>query len=242
MQSNPKNFQTKKSKNFQCTEELVLAESFLKYHNIKVVEKITKYFEGALVVLDFGAGIGTLADLYKRLNNAIPECVEIDKKQRHILKVKGYICYSSINFTPKKYDAIYSCNVLEHIQDDRKILNDLYKKLKPGGIVSIYVPACMSLYNYFDSYAGHYRRYEKKELVEKMQDAKFNILNCEFSDSIGYFSWLFVKYFGDKNITKLASEKQLIFYDKYIYPFSLFIDSLGAKYFFGKSLIITAKK
>jgi predicted SAM-dependent methyltransferase len=238
----PKNPQSQKNNKFQCTADLELAENYLKRYNTKILKELVKEFHVTSRVLDFGAGIGTMAGIYKTLKGIAPDCVEVDINQRKFLNKKGYICYSSIDAISKKYDGIYSSNVLEHILDDKEILKILYTKLKKNGVISIYVPAFMFLYNHFDSHAGHYRRYQKKELVEKVKAANFKIIRCDYSDSIGFFSWLYVKYFGSKQTNELASERQLKFYDKYIYPLSVLIDNIGAKKFFGKSLVIVAKK
>jgi len=93
-----------------------------------------------------------------------------------------------------------------------------------------------------DKSVGHFRRYEKGSLLQKMKDANFKVIDCYFCDSLGFFASLFFKFFGYKKIDGSSLGKSFLFYDKFIYPFSALLDRLGAKYFFGKNLIIFAQK
>ena len=57
-----------------------------------------------------------------------PICIEIDLENRKYLKSKGFVVFKSI-FNPKNnFDAVFSSNVLEHIEDDQKTLNDILQK------------------------------------------------------------------------------------------------------------------
>ena len=100
----------------------------------------------------------------------------------------------------------------------------------------------MCLYNQLDSSVGHYRRYEKDELVKKLLEANFNIKECYYVDSIGFFAWLSLRLKGYSDNNKLGSNNNLKIYDKCIYPFSALLDKLGLKYLFGKNLLVIAQK
>ena len=60
-------------------------------------------------------------------------------------------------------DAIVSSNVLEHVVDDEACLAAMWKLLRPGGLLALYVPARPELYNEFDSAVGHQRRYTRPD-------------------------------------------------------------------------------
>ena len=51
-------------------------------------------------------------------------------------------------------------HVLEHIEDDKNELNEVFKKLKSNGVLIIMVPQHQSLYSNLDKHVGHLRRYE----------------------------------------------------------------------------------
>ena len=72
--------------------------------------------------------------------------------------------YSIINkYTKKKFDLILLADVLEHIKDDKKIVNKLSKSLKNNGFILITVPSYKILFSKKDIILGHYRRYSKKK-------------------------------------------------------------------------------
>jgi hypothetical protein len=120
------------------------------------------------------------------------------------------------------------------------MLSDLKAFIKPGGILAIYVPAFDILYSNFDSHAGHYRRYSRKEMNEKLVKAGYRVLKSNYSDSIGFFLWLIIKFFNKKNESQLVNDRSLVVFDKIVYPFSKVLDLIGFKHFFGKNLIVLA--
>ena len=73
-------------------------------------------------------------------------------------------------------DAIGAFDVLEHIQEDRAVLQQMYKALKPGGFAFITVPQHRWMWSVVDEYACHVRRYDVKELHEKVGEAGFEIV------------------------------------------------------------------
>ena len=97
---------------------------------------------------------------------------------------RNFICYKNLEEINKTYDVVYTSNVLEHIEDDVSTLKQLHSKIKVNGLLAIYVPAFMCLYNQLDSSVGHYRRYEKDELVKKLLEANFNIKECMMVDKL----------------------------------------------------------
>jgi len=226
--------QNEEKTDYAGIEELWKNEKLLNNYNRDIVHKLSKFSTQNSKVLEFGAGLGTLAKLWQSEKNNKPECLEIDASLRKLLLGRGFLCHKTLEEINKTYDLIYTSNVLEHIKDDVSVLKKLNKKIKVNGCLAIYVPAFMFLYNHLDSSVGHYRRYEKKELIEKLLLANFRIKECYYSDSIGFFTWLFVRSKG--------TDSKLKFYDKFIYPFSNLLDSTGFKYLFGKNLIVIAQK
>lgn len=75
-------------------------------------------------------------------------------------------------------DAIGAFDVIEHITEDSLVLENCYKALKPGGQLFITVPQYQFMWSYLDDQAMHKRRYSKKELVDKVRAAGFEINYC----------------------------------------------------------------
>jgi 2-polyprenyl-3-methyl-5-hydroxy-6-metoxy-1,4-benzoquinol methylase len=230
------------NKNFSATKELWDAEKFLINYNNSLAEKIKLFLNKKIRVLEFGAGIGNLSNLFFLHTKIKPECVEIDKSFRKVLISRGFKTYASLKETKKTYEAIYTSNVLEHIKDDKKSIELLYDALEDRGILIVYVPAFNFLFSDFDKNAGHYRRYSRNELITKIKRANFQILTASYVDSMGFIAAFLVKLLGYKNKYKLGSNDSLKFYDKYIWPVSQVMDKLGLKLIFGKNLFVVARK
>lgn len=77
------------------------------------------------------------------------------------------------------FDALVSCEVLEHIEDDRGALEQWRGWLRPGGHLILSVPARASRWSASDVWAGHFRRYEKDGLRSLLESTGFAVLELE---------------------------------------------------------------
>lgn len=75
----------------------------------------------------------------------------------------------------RKVDLVLLLFVLEHIENDILVLRKINSFLKIGGYLIISVPAHSKLYSYQDRLVGHYRRYDKEEILEKLSKSGFRI-------------------------------------------------------------------
>jgi 2-polyprenyl-3-methyl-5-hydroxy-6-metoxy-1,4-benzoquinol methylase len=115
---------------YQGLEELKLIDKYLKNYNEMIVNLFIKKIDKKnCSSLDFGAGIGTLAEIFYQKTSTKPECFEICQASQEILSQKGFKLQNEF-LNEEKYDLIFSSNVLEHIEQDSKIVADLKKILK----------------------------------------------------------------------------------------------------------------
>ena len=240
------NHQNEFNKSYSGVEKLFDTELGMPNYNLNIVRKIQKEFGNSKnkknnpKILDFGAGVGTLAKIFNESWSIKVECVEIDPIQRVELSRIGLINFPSLKACNKKYEYIYSSNVLEHIEDDLLALKELYETLHQGGVLVIYVPALPFLFSNFDESVGHFRRYTKKSLEKKISQVGFSYFKSEYCDSIGILGSLIVKYFGYDEV--LGQNKVLLrIYDKYIFPISRVLD-IFLKKFIGKNLLVICVK
>ena len=235
-------FQTNTNSKYSGVAELWAIEDSLAGYNRDLVKKLSGFFDNRRNILEFGAGIGTLARLWQKETGTIPECLEIDPNLSQVIRDRGLVCYDNLDEINSKYDGIYTSNVLEHIENESIVLRQLHGQLKYGGIIAIYVPAFMCLYSSMDLAVGHYRRYRAKELCKLLETSGFKVIHHSYADGVGFFIWLFLKLRGSKGGEGLSNHKALAAYDKFIYPVSSFLDRLGIKYLFGKNIMVIAKK
>jgi SAM-dependent methyltransferase len=241
--------QSTDSQNYTGTQELLDSEAGLIGYSTAIVSKLfakmelqSRIVENKGKLLEFGAGTGFLAEIFRSKFHVEPVCIELDPNLLNVIKTKNFDCFQFINQTQHKYAGIYTSNVLEHIEDDSAVLIELHNSLTPGGVIGIYVPAHPMLYSTMDKEIGHVRRYTRSELREKILAAGFTIESIAYDDFIGFFASVVVKLVGYKNSANLGSKKSLIFYDKIIYPLSRLLDFIGFRYILGKNLIVIAIK
>jgi glycosyltransferase involved in cell wall biosynthesis len=86
-------------------------------------------------------------------------------------------------------DTVVCLNVLEHIEDDQGVLRRLYEVLPDGCTVVFLVPFNPRLYSRFDEQIGHFRRYGKAELEEKMQAAGLKVKTQYYFNKAGVIAW-----------------------------------------------------
>jgi len=75
-----------------------------------------------------------------------------------------------------EFDVVSAFDVIEHIEDDRAVLGELYASAAPGGGMLLTVPQHPSLWSEYDARARHVRRYRAAELRAKTVAAGFEIV------------------------------------------------------------------
>jgi SAM-dependent methyltransferase len=194
-------------------------------------------------VLEVGAGIGSnIQYLVNSVNLINSWCfLEPDKNLASQIEINTininlknkYIINGIISDIPeKKFDTILYIDVLEHINGSHEEIDKIKLRLKPNGILIVLVPAFNFLFNNFDEKLGHFRRYDKKLLLNEVNN-RLKIEKLYYLDSLGFFASLVNKYILKKDVPSLNNIK---FWDKYLITLSKFFDLIFFKSF-GKSLI-----
>ena len=83
-----------------------------------------------------------------------------------------------------EFDVIGAFDVIEHIKEDEKVLNEIYAALKPKGFFLLSVPQHMFLWSRYDEVGCHFRRYSLTELTSKLQKAGFGIVETTSFNSL----------------------------------------------------------
>ena len=90
------------------------------------------------------------------------------------------------------FDLVGLFDVLEHLDDDLRVLRALREHLRPGGHLLLTVPAHMALWSDYDWASGHRRRYSRPQLVARLSEAGFAMEYCtEFMFAL--FPLMFVR-------------------------------------------------
>lgn len=113
-------------------------------------------------------------------------------------------------FPDEIFDGISILNVLEHVEDDRTAMKNLFRMLKPGGIAVIEVPAGPRLFDAFDKHMKHFRRYAMGELVEKLSAVGFEVIFRSHLGFLVYPVFLVGKILNKKKLKVSESEQKAI--------------------------------
>ncbi len=102
---------------------------------------------------------------------AISQARQLHPEIRHAFRARDAFSLKE----SKSYDLVVLADMLEHVADDRAVLNIATRLLKPHGLLLLSVPAHQSSWSPRDESAGHFRRYEKKDLIRQLHSASFDI-------------------------------------------------------------------
>jgi cyclopropane fatty-acyl-phospholipid synthase-like methyltransferase len=130
-------------------------------------------------VLDVGCGAGdmvhTLADRGAQVlgidfsNEAIRHCQQLWKGEG--VRFEN----TAIENIHEQFDLIVFMEVLEHIEDDAKALEEIHRLLNQKGYLILSVPAHKDRFGPSDHYVGHFRRYDKNELLTLLEQGGFQV-------------------------------------------------------------------
>ena len=185
-----------------------------------IFEQVEPHLGGE--VLEVGAGHGTFTGLLSARSARVAatdvseRCVSILRSRfdddPRVTVLQGSAA-DAAELPP--FDSAVLINVLEHIEDDDRALRELSATLKPGGRLVLWVPAFTLLYSDFDRRIGHYRRYRKAGLAEKLNSAGYDVADLRYINSVGALAWLVVARLLGRAPTGGTSVK---IYDSYFVP------------------------
>ncbi|HOO56316.1 MAG TPA: class I SAM-dependent methyltransferase [bacterium] len=75
--------------------------------------------------------------------------------------------------TGSDFDIVMSFFVIEHVEDEKRFMDMLRARLKPGGMLIISVPGRMDCWSVEDDTVGHLKRYEREGLEELLAGTGF---------------------------------------------------------------------
>lgn len=149
---------------------------------IKTTFPLPKW-ERKLKILDAGCGTGLLAKKLEQFGEVVgidtsSEAVKFSKK-RGVKVIKGSV--NDLPFKNNLFDLITCIDVIYHRGvDDQKAIKELFRVLKPGGILILRVAAINYLKSSHDSFVHTRHRYSKKELSRKLKNVGFEVKKISY--------------------------------------------------------------
>jgi SAM-dependent methyltransferase len=191
------------------------------FRNYNLNQMIESKVKGASV-LDIGCGNGFLLDLLsknKEIYGVEPnkDLIKLANEINPKLRIYKGFAEEIDKLITKKVDSILMIDVLEHVEDDILQIKKIHNNLNGGGQFIVVVPAYQFLYGKRDKNNGHYRRYSKKDLINKLSNNGFKIKLVRYWNMLGFFPYLFYEKILKKELnTELRTTKKKGLLKKFI--------------------------
>ena len=202
----------------QDQQELLSSNSYdLRITNLaRFIYRKIKNKKGSFI--DIGAGNGLVLRFFRdrgftvtgmELSQELCDAMKRNPEMGGISIVQG-------NITQKKgaesFDYVLASDVIEHIKDDKKALQNLFSYVKKGGLLILTVPAHSHLHGKRDVAWGHFRRYDKKDLLAKVRALKESRVEfATFWNILGYPPYFFSEKILKKPINEKLRHSQSVF-------------------------------
>ena len=184
-----------------------LVDHLVKIHNRektdfrwKNLRKLVRKHVIGTQVLDAGCGTGhTTLELLREGYDviAIDNSEDLITFTKNLIEKGGFDVdvrqldlTESVVLGENRFDTILCLDVLEHISDDRLAMKNLYRILNKDGNIIISVPAINYLYGIRDKKIGHFRRYDRGELIEKLKESGFEVVDVRYWNFLGVLPFL----------------------------------------------------
>lgn len=112
-----------------------------------------------------------------------------------IADVKADIC--NLPFENESYDIVFCNHVLEHIEDDKKAMSELYRVLKPGGLGIFQIPQDLTLKETYEDFSitnpkertKHFGQYDHvrvygKDYFNRLRNVGFQVKEIDYSKTL----------------------------------------------------------
>lgn len=160
-------------------------------------------------VLDVGCGMGFMSEALVRAGrDVVPLDIELSLVQRTTRRIDSYVPHGNgtlyagyaVPFADASFDTLVCLDVIEHVEDDARLVQEFQRVLRPGGQLVLTVPALQMLYGQRDKNIGHYRRYNKPLLRQRFIAAGFELETLEYWNILGVAPYFIAERFLQREL------------------------------------------
>lgn len=134
-------------------------------------------------IVDLGCGRGGFVSICGQVLDGVVG-LDNDPAAARICRAQGLPCLlgdvCSLPFTAASLDVVRAKEIIEHMADARLMLREIYRVLRPGGLLLTHVPSQFSAFypagNFWDDYT-HVRPLSRLGLRRLLEDTGFQVVS-----------------------------------------------------------------
>jgi len=199
-------------------------------------------------ILDVGCGTGANLEMLSQFGLA--EGVDVSDEALEFCRKKGLTVQEglaeTLPYPDETFDITTALDVVEHLDDDIVGLKEMHRVTKTGGYSLIFVPAFMWLWGVQDDISHHRIRYTRKQIVERLKKAGFEVERATYANFTFFVPVLGGRVFMRATGIKPASENNINIsalngaFGKVFSAERFWLKNLN--FAFGVSIVIVARK
>lgn len=187
-----------------------------------VRQAMARFFPSAtsLRAIDLGAGTGGWAAHLMRAMPARFAEIAVADSSRRALELAAAVAGPAVARYHadlrrlgwhQRWDVVFLLDVLEHIADDRQVLDEIARSLCPGGLLFVTTPALGALRTYNDDLEHHVRRYSRGDFQRLAKAAGLKLVDARYFMFLLSPLLIASRRFGS-NVERLSRDERLACY------------------------------
>jgi SAM-dependent methyltransferase len=100
---------------------------------------------------------------------------------------------TSLPFADASYNVITALGLIEHLDDDKGFLRELYRVCKPEGHILLLTSAYNFLWSEHDEIVHHKRRYARKQVEALLNASGFKVVSSSYVNTLLFVPILFIR-------------------------------------------------
>ncbi len=139
-------------------------------------------------ILEAGCGTGGNLPMLQQFGQV--DAFEPDAEARRYVRttrevpVEDGALPDRVPFPERSFDLVAALDVIEHVDQPEESLQQLARRVRPGGHLLVTVPAFAFLWSRHDEHHHHKRRYTKGQLLAQLKSAGVQVRLCTYFNTL----------------------------------------------------------